>query len=222
MMDSSNENKPNENMDNSTEVPVLDQPCEYCKVLELDDTQHGGIVEGAEDGKRYVHFFKPVNRVADREYQLSLGYRREDTLPGLPNIAATAQTCAFCHMLRSDLRFSYKDLKLSRFNDINGNEYENHTIQDAKITITDVNYLFDASLPHAKRWDDDDDDDTKPRHLHRSGCNDWLNLLAVFIVIDWGYNEEEYALQYRIYADTVVCCYYDFVQSLRIDYAYMS
>lgn len=172
-MKPSNDNKPNEDMDSSNEVLFLDQPCEYCKVLELDDTQHGGIVEEAEDGKRFVQFKNPANGKSGLEYQLRLGYRREDTLPGLPNIAATAQTCAFCRMLRSDLKFSYKNLKLPRVNDINGNEDNNHAIQDANITITDVNYMFDTNRSElTNTWDEDGDDDN------------WLSLLIVFVIID--------------------------------------
>lgn len=207
MMNSSNDNKPNENMDSSDEVLVLDQPCEYCKVLELDDSQHGGIVQQAEDGKRFVQFTNPVNRKPGMEYELSLGYRREDTLPGLPNIAATAQTCAFCHMLRSDLSFSYKNLQQSRVNGINGTEHEkedeNHAFQDAKMTITDVSYLFGNPLfSRAKTWDDDDDDDDATSgRLNHPVYDDWLNVLIVFIVIDWGNKKEEYSLQYRISAD---------------------
>ncbi|KAK1241336.1 hypothetical protein MKX08_001310 [Trichoderma sp. CBMAI-0020] len=211
MMKSSNDSKPNENVDSSTEVLVLDQPCEYCKVLELDDTRHGGIVQEVEGGKRFVQFKNPVYQDSDWEYQLSLGYRRQDTLPGLPNIAATAQTCAFCHMLRSDLISSYKHLLRRPPNDFYGSEHEKgedrYTYRGARIVITDVNYLFDDphySLP--KPWDDDDGDYAAPRRLSRSGCNDWLNLLIVFIVIDWGDSKKEYSLQYRITADTCDPC----------------
>ncbi|UKZ66486.1 uncharacterized protein TrAtP1_007659 [Trichoderma atroviride] len=205
-MNSSNDNKLNENMDNNNEVLFLDQPCEYCKVLELDDTQHGGIIQEIEGGKRFVQFKNPVNRESNWEYQLSLGYRRVDTLPGLPNIAATAQTCAFCRMLRSDLSSSYKNLLRPRFKDIYGTGHEkaqeNNAVKDAKIVITDINYLFDD--PHyalPKKWEDDDDY-AAPRRLNHSSCNDWLNLLIVFVMIDW----EEYSLQYRISADACDPC----------------
>lgn len=104
-MNSSNGSRPAANIDSSNEVLVLDQPCEYCKVLELDDTQHGGIVQQAEGEERLIQSKSTVNTKPGMEYQLSLGYRREDTLPNRADIAATAQTCAFCHMLRSDLVF---------------------------------------------------------------------------------------------------------------------
>jgi hypothetical protein len=63
-------------MDSSGEVLVLDQPCEYCKVLEIDDTQHGGVVQEAEGGKRFVQFKKPAKQDV-YDYKLSLVYRRE-------------------------------------------------------------------------------------------------------------------------------------------------
>ncbi|KAM0522403.1 hypothetical protein ACHAPE_001993 [Trichoderma viride] len=161
-------------MDSGDEVLVLNRPCEYCKVLELDDSQHGGTVREAEGGKRFVQFEEPAEKNEGMEYQLRLGYRREDTLPDLPNIAVTAQTCAFCRMLRSDLRSSYKYLQRRRVDDIDGTEHEkedeNNEIQNAKIMITDVNYLFDKPLSsHVETWDDDD---PIPERLGRSGLAD--------------------------------------------------
>lgn len=128
-------------------------------------------------------------------------------------------------MLRSDLRFSYKHLQLSRVNDINGNEDENHTIEDAKITITDVNYLFDSHHTLSGAQWDDDDDPTKPAYLTRQNLlnrYDYLSLLMVFVVIDWGYEKKEYSLQYRIYADACGRLLLLAWKVVWVDCAYMS
>lgn len=204
MMTSSDGCKSSENMDSTNEVLLLDQPCEYCKVLELNDTLHGGVAQEA-GGKRFVQFKSIVVNERDPEYQLSLGYRREDILPGLPNIAATAQTCAFCRMLRSDLRFSYRKLKKPRVNDFNGTahgeEDGNHAIQNAKIMITDVNYLYNHIRYGSPDYWDDDDDDGESRPPNHSDVYDWLNILIVYVEIDWGFHNAKYSLQYQVYAD---------------------
>lgn len=71
-----------------------------------------------------------------------------------------------------------------------------------KLSITDVNYLFgNPYLPPVKAWDDDDDDDAIPRRLDRSRCNDWLNLIIVFVVIDWDISRKDIGFNIGIYAD---------------------
>ncbi|KAH7174402.1 heterokaryon incompatibility protein-domain-containing protein [Fusarium flagelliforme] len=44
----------------------LDQPCQFCKVLDLDDSSYGGKAKIAEDGTQFVDFGKFVESLQDR------------------------------------------------------------------------------------------------------------------------------------------------------------
>ncbi|RFN47156.1 hypothetical protein FIE12Z_8612 [Fusarium flagelliforme] len=47
-------------------VMDLDQPCQFCKVLDLDDSSYGGKAKIAEDGTQFVDFGKFVESLQDR------------------------------------------------------------------------------------------------------------------------------------------------------------
>ncbi|KAL6900446.1 HET domain-containing protein [Trichoderma evansii] len=109
-------------IDKSNEkILLLDKPCEYCKLLLLDEAKHSEAVRYKYNGEGYL-FFGNIDLFEARAYyhhftlrskrrgekvlnlRLNLGYKREDTLPNLPNLAATAsQGCAFCDILRRDI-----------------------------------------------------------------------------------------------------------------------
>jgi len=114
----------------------LDQPCKFCKVLDLDDSSYGGKAKTAEDGAPFVDFGEFVETLQERivnsgsrhvkagralshamrnfdpdapksvpKTELGLEYSRNDELPELPAIGATASAgCAFCKVLQNDLR----------------------------------------------------------------------------------------------------------------------
>jgi hypothetical protein len=107
---------------NDEEILILDQPCEYCKLLQLNEEKHCEAVRYKSNGKGCL-FFGNVDVAAAREYYddvalrekeeqggkflnlcLKLGYRREDILLALLGLATTAsQGCAFCDILRGDI-----------------------------------------------------------------------------------------------------------------------
>lgn len=105
MTSSSNTGSPDpERVD--TEILLLDKPCEYCKLLHLDEAKHSDAVRHKHKGEGY-RFFGNVRRTLQTTLQtvrLNLGYKREDVLPNLPGLAASvSQGCAFCEILRGDI-----------------------------------------------------------------------------------------------------------------------
>ncbi|PTB35683.1 hypothetical protein M441DRAFT_152805 [Trichoderma asperellum CBS 433.97] len=89
-------------------------------LLHLDEAEHGEAVRFKYNGERYL-FFGNVDLSTATSYhnnlitwtphgeellnlRINLGYKREDILPNLPGLAATAsQGCSFCGILRGDV-----------------------------------------------------------------------------------------------------------------------
>ncbi|KAI7768191.1 hypothetical protein LZL87_012040 [Fusarium oxysporum] len=78
---------------------TLNQPCKFCKVLEVDDSSFGGESKTSDDGTPFVDFGK-------------LDYSRVDTLPELPGLASSsAAGCALCEAFRHGLMVAWKSIE---------------------------------------------------------------------------------------------------------------
>lgn len=91
-------------MQNHFECLDLDRA--YCRVLNLDDAEHGGRATQNRQDELTANFGDVQNGSSVKpKDRLKLGYARVDTLPALPGLAATAlEGFAFCTILRKDLR----------------------------------------------------------------------------------------------------------------------
>ncbi|KAI0544761.1 HET-domain-containing protein [Xylaria curta] len=106
---------------------ILDRPCTHCRVLEPKDSQ--GRMQHDQHGKPYVEFRPIAMCGGPRIGQLKLGYWRNDVIPSLPKLAATAlQGCAFCKVLREDL--------------ISAQLWNKQRTNTTRLTITEVTYHF--------------------------------------------------------------------------------
>lgn len=148
------------------EALLLDKPCEYCKLLHLDEAKHSEAVRYKQNGEGYL-FFGNIDLSKARAYynemtfrttlrrktlgenllniRLNLGYKREDVLPNLPGLAATAsQGCAFCEILRGDIISILPKLG-NIWEGINGS-----SSPQTKLIITEVSYklaeYYDAEV----------------------------------------------------------------------------
>lgn len=173
------------------EIMLLDKPCEYCKLLHLDDAKHSIEVRHGHNGEEYLFFggFDSHREWIDGERNLDLGYRRVDLLPKLPGFAATAsQGCAFCGILRRDI-ISF----LPKLGDVlEGIDGSNDP--QAKLCITEVSYKLEDDgvyLEHSRH--------PEYRHLGRRKLD---ALYVCFTVELGGKAADNLWLHYNIYAET--------------------
>ena len=147
----------------------LDQPCQHCKALELDDAGQGGTIKHKRNGKRFVDFGEVQETYGERsgrswatramwagsgktpdklatwpKIELKLGYKRDDTLPDLPGLTETAaQGCGFCKMLRKDVLATWDTIR-KRGGEVAADE---EMARRAKLTITEITYQFRTFSP---------------------------------------------------------------------------
>ncbi|KAI1444028.1 HET-domain-containing protein [Annulohypoxylon stygium] len=189
-------------------IVSLDRPCEFCKVLNLDDAGHGGTIKYNQDGRPFVDFGQvqetPAQRYGENIFKalygtfeyykprtwfrldLKLGYERVDTLPGLPGFASTeSQGCAFCSMLRGDILSNWDKLK----GEIGQVVEDEKKAYQAKLIITGMSYRLCENHHFENRYG--------------FGAKDWayLDSLHVFFTIDGGSVRNDYFLHYNISAD---------------------
>lgn len=86
--------------------------CQQCNDLELDDRLWGGREVQSVDGQRYVELDFDRNRPGPESWPrhvgfLPLDHAMEDSLPALPNLAASSRKgCKFCSFLKDLLQSS--------------------------------------------------------------------------------------------------------------------
>ena len=156
----------------------LDHPCKFCKVLDLDDGQLGGVAKTAEGRASFVDFGEFLETEQDRiitsgtfgrgwvsatpdfdpeaprtvtKTELGLDYSRRDELPELPGLSATAIAgCSFCKVLRNDLMDAWEWIEQNW-----DNEYENGI--DFRDEGTEVEAKAKAEAKISEEADDEDD-----------------------------------------------------------------
>ena len=185
----------------SDEIVELDRPCQYCKVLILNDANQGGTVKHTKEGARYVDFGTvtethrarsgPLSRagwgdVDDlKEFpkiNLKLDYKREDSLPHMPGFLVTAsEGCSFCSLLRDDIIRAWLSKKKGL------EKYHNDSVEipSAELSVTEICYRLDENLEY---------------RLKELAENDiGLNSLYVFFTVRWEKGAIEYSLAYDVY-----------------------
>ncbi|KAI4863311.1 HET-domain-containing protein [Hypoxylon rubiginosum] len=186
------------NEDDIYDSAVLNNPCNFCRVLEINELKHGGEIRTSRNGKPYVSFgivqdtranrksfyiIKEANELASfPKTAIQLGYSREDLFPNLPKLAETAlQGCAFCDMLRKDLMCVWEGIALRLKYDPS-----DHTEADyARLHITKVTYQYHG-----------DDIEKVP----------WLDTLLVDFTVTLGSKEEQHYIHYNFSTEDFDAC----------------
>ncbi|KAL7783080.1 heterokaryon incompatibility protein domain-containing protein [Trichoderma ceciliae] len=178
-------------------ILVLNQPCEYCKVLSLDDSEYSAAMRQTKTENPSIDFGNALETRlpgqthddkwhAHEQTAFKLEYERRDTLPDLPGLAATgSQGCAFCDILRKDI--------ISAWVSPTGRSKFGHRDTRANITITDVKYMLQE---YGHRYQPRDKSD--PR-----AC---LNSLGVFFTIEWHDATRYCLLYYNVHAEPCDPC----------------
>ncbi|KAI1458601.1 HET-domain-containing protein [Annulohypoxylon moriforme] len=182
------------------EDAVLNTPCSYCKLLEFDDLKQGGDIRVSKDGIPYVYFgiIEETKRnpssggvmgrpkISARK-EFHLGYHRSDTLPRLPELAETASRgCAFCGMLRRDIKSAWKKSIRGSLNDFFVEIYH------AKLTITDITYKFSGGsrVGIGGPW-------------KMFNIRPWLDMLVVYFTVELeGGKGNQFSLSYNFHAQS--------------------
>ncbi|KAI1377914.1 HET-domain-containing protein [Hypoxylon crocopeplum] len=172
----------------SHEFTILESPCIHCKVLEFDDLKHGGDVQISENGARFVSFGGGDN--ADRKNtELRLGYRREDSLPDLPELAKTGLGgCAFCDILRKDIMSAWEESVEKK---LNQNLPEREKTNHANLLITEIEYQYRKS---------------HEMDVEMTEKGPWLDTLVVNFMVYFRDKETRYSLHYNFHTDSSDAC----------------
>ncbi|VUC30106.1 unnamed protein product [Clonostachys rosea] len=195
---------------NSDETVELDRPCQYCRVLSLNDADQGGRIHNSEKGMRYVDFgtIRETSRERDGplaragwgdadepkdfpKIKLKLGYKRQDTLPHMPGFLETASNgCWFCSILRDDVISAWLSEKKSL------EKYHNNSVEitSAELSVTEICFRLEELLQ------------SRFSLKQKTGSDIGLTTLHVFFTIKWEEISNDYALAYDVYTDATDPC----------------
>ncbi|KAI1121603.1 HET-domain-containing protein [Nemania abortiva] len=202
---------------NHFQILSLELPCQYCRVLQLNDEAQGGVVRHDKKGERFVYFGEIQEKFSSRpgansaasaaraglgksddtietwpRLQLKLDYKREDTLPGL--LSTGSLGCSFCKILRGDVMSVWDKLleETRRGSQLNHN---GSVVHQAALTFTGITY----QLYEAKGINEGERDDGQPGRVG-------LDSLYVFFTINCKGDKNDYSLHYNVYADATDPC----------------
>ncbi|PWY73546.1 HET-domain-containing protein [Aspergillus eucalypticola CBS 122712] len=174
-----------------TDSLTLDRPCTYCRVLKLDDIQHGGRIEVAADGKAYVDFGTEVMTVENKIAEVgptavaaarALSYVNPEWFARFVDPEVVLRTTLKLDFKRTDVLPSLSGITMTA----SGGCSFCHVLRQDLLTI-----WGDIALKEG----------TQPAEAELIITEVWLDTLYVFFTINQQQGVTEYSSHYNLYTD---------------------